>query len=121
MKKILVIAITVLSSLSVSASNKSGATDKFASVKVSVPALVSVMQGQHYGVVVRSHHSDLSDKISWTVENGVLKIYTREGHLLDPQGRDLHIIVSTPTGADIITSNTMETKEFKRNWGRRMK
>ena len=100
------LAIALVSVLSMSAKKES--TEEFQSVKVSVPAQVRIVESEEYGISIRSHEALMEEAINWTIEDGELKISSRDVEQLNPEGKDLIITVMTPVMPEIRVSQNMQ-------------
>lgn len=88
-------------------------TNPFDKVQIDVAARVRVIDGNSYGVNVRSSDKDWAESIKVSVENGVLAISTRDGY--NAEDETTIITITCPTDVDVAISHNFEAFEVEPN------
>lgn len=108
-KMILTLCAIVMAVATTSAQNVE--TCPFDKVEIDVAARVRVIDGNSYGVNVRSTDKDWAENIKVSVENGVLAISSRNGY--NTEDETTVITITCPTDVDVATSHSFEAFEIE--------
>lgn len=101
MKKIMTMVSAIMMVAAANAETKNVAP--FNEVNVNVPARVRVIQGNDFGIIVRTKDNIDTNVIKYTVENGILRISTQNIDLFNSDEHKVMITVTTPIDATNLT------------------
>lgn len=109
MKKIMTLASAIM--MVAAANAEINNTAAFNEVKVSVPARVRVIKGEKYGVSVKAEEEFQASAVTYTVENGMLKLTTKDRTLFDWEKPSVIITITTPEDVNITTGRGLIRKD----------
>lgn len=115
MKKMIVMAIAMIMTIAANANEIN--TNEFNAIRVNIPTRIRMVKGDTYSVIVQASDSITARSINVSVENGVLKINSRDAEALD--NSKLRITIVTPTEMDVTVGRNMEVLSVPRNENRR--
>lgn len=86
-------------------------TPSFEEVRVSIPARVRIVAGDSYSVNVTAKNEHTANAVRCQVEQGVLKINTRDIDALDGNAQSLRITIVTPNMPRLSTARNLLTTQ----------
>lgn len=106
MKKMMILVSAIM--MVATANAKRVETSSFNEVRVNVPARVRIVAGETYSVNISSINENVADMVNCSVDNGVLKIATRDIESLTDNNDKLFITIVTPTEPKLTVGRSME-------------
>jgi len=96
MKKMMMLAMAIVMTLSASAARTRVETAPFYKVNINFTAHVKVALGHGFGLDVRSQDGKAVEGVRWNVEDGILKINTTDLATLEQKNGELEVTVISP-------------------------
>lgn len=114
MKKMMILVSAIM--MVATANAKHVETTSFNEVRVNVPARVRIVAGETYSVNIASINENVADMVNCSVDNGILKIATRDIESLAENNDKLIITIVTPTEPKLTVGRSMEQVTLRSNF-----